>query len=98
MAEKESDAVLKSQFHELGNGRYIQLTVSDTGHGIEPDIREHIFDPYFTTKEVGRGTGMGLAVVQGLVKKYEGAISIDSEKGQGTTVTILFPKVSEFEE
>jgi len=98
LAEKESDAVLKSQFHELGDGRYIQLAISDTGHGIEPDIRERIFDPYFTTKNAGKGAGMGLAVVQGLVKKYGGAISLDSEVGQGTTVTILFPKVSEFEE
>jgi CheY-like chemotaxis protein len=79
--------------HELSGkaGVYIQLTVRDTGQGISPEIRDKIFDPYFTTKEHGKGTGMGLAIVHGIVKSYGGFISIESEPGQGTAVHIFFP-------
>lgn len=78
----------------LSSGSYIKLTVSDNGIGIPHDIQDKIFDPYFTTKEIGKGTGMGLAVVQGIVKNYDGAISIYSEPGKGTRVTVLFPKAN----
>ena len=73
----------------------LKLTVSDTGHGINPEHKGQIFDPYFTTKEVGKGTGMGLSVVHGIVKSHGGEISIDSEPQKGTTVHIYFPVAEE---
>ena len=72
-------------------GKYVQLSICDTGTGIDPEIRDKIFDPYFTTKEAGKGTGMGLAVSHGIVKSYGGAISIDSEPGKGTAVHVFLP-------
>lgn len=72
-------------------GRYIRLSIKDTGAGISPEIREKIFDPYFTTKEVGKGTGMGLAVVHGIVQSYGGSITCDSRPGEGTAFHITFP-------
>jgi len=72
---------------------YLGLTVSDTGDGIPPDILERVFDPYFTTKKPGEGTGLGLAVVHGIVKRYGGAIKIDTKPGKGTTVTVKIPLI-----
>jgi len=80
---------------DLIPGNYVKITVSDTGHGIEPEIVDRIFDPFFTTKEVGKGSGMGLSVVHGIVKSYKGAISIESELGKGTTLSIFFPVTEE---
>ncbi len=79
----------------LAVGNYVRITVSDTGPGIGPGIIDRIFDPYFTTKEVGKGSGMGLAVVHGIVKSHNGAITVDSQLGQGTTFNIVFPVVTE---
>ena len=76
-------------------GSYVQLTIADTGPGINPDIQKHIFDPYFTTKEVGKGTGLGLSVVHGIVKNHGGMISADSKVGEGTTFHIFFPELIE---
>ncbi|MGD9974149.1 MAG: PAS domain S-box protein [Desulfatirhabdiaceae bacterium] len=78
---------------DLKPGHYIRLTVSDTGGGIDPQIIGSIFDPYFTTKAMGEGSGMGLAIVYGLVKTHEGAISVDNKPGVGTTFHVLFPVV-----
>ena len=78
----------------LSSGRHICLTVSDSGPGIAPDLLQRIFDPYFTTKEVGKGTGLGLAVVKGIVASYNGSITVSSEPGSGTTFTLLFPMES----
>ncbi len=78
---------------DLKPGPYLKLTVSDTGHGIENAIRERIFDPFFTTKKPGEGTGMGLAVVHGIVKSYGGAILVDSEPGKGSTFAVFFPRI-----
>lgn len=77
----------------LKSGRYLRLTVADTGHGIAPAILDRIFDPYFTTKEVGKGSGLGLAVVQGIVKRHEGAITVSSEPGGGTRFHVYFPRM-----
>ncbi|WP_022666801.1 hybrid sensor histidine kinase/response regulator [Desulfospira joergensenii] len=77
----------------LSPGRYLRLEVRDTGPGIPPRIREKIFDPYFTTKEVGKGTGLGLAVVDGIVKKHAGFINLDTELGSGTSFQIYLPVI-----
>ena len=71
----------------------MKLSVSDTGEGMTKDIMEKIFDPYFTTKDVGEGSGLGLAVVQGIVKRYKGEIKVESEPGKGSSFYIYFPRV-----
>lgn len=78
---------------QLQPGPYLKLSVGDTGKGINPDIVEKIFDPYFTTKEKGEGTGLGLAVVHGIVKSHGGVLSLRSEPGIGTVFNIFFPIV-----
>ena len=82
-----------AQSYEISSGRYVKLTVNDTGHGIDPEIKDRIFDPYFTTREVGKGSGMGLAVVHGIVMNHDGAITVDSEVGKGTTFNVFLPVV-----
>ncbi len=82
-------------YPDLSKGDYIKITVSDTGSGIDPAILDKIFDPYFTTKEIGKGSGMGLAVAHGIVGNHSGAITVDSELGKGTTFNILFPVFTE---
>ena len=89
------DTNAAASYHGLSRGRYVRLTVSDTGNGIRPEIRERIFDPYFTTKEFGKGTGMGLSIVQGIVKNHDGAISVDSQPYEGTTIKVMIPLAKE---
>ena len=74
-------------------GTYIKLSVSDTGYGITPDLMNRIFDPFFTTKAKGEGTGMGLSVVHGIVKKYSGLITVYSEPKKRTTFNIFLPVI-----
>ena len=72
-------------------GGYVALTVSDTGHGMDKETIKHIFDPFYTTKGVGKGTGLGLAMVYGIVKSHEGYILCESEPRKGSTFRIYFP-------
>jgi len=80
-------------FPDLTLGNYLKVTVKDNGQGIAPDVIDRIFDPYFTTKEIGKGTGMGLSVVHGIVKSHDGVITVESELGKGTSFSVFFPVV-----
>ena len=74
-------------------GSFVVLSIKDSGQGIPPEIRDKIFDPYFTTKEVGKGTGRGLSIVHGIIKKYGGFIICESTVGTGTVFKVYFPSV-----
>jgi CheY-like chemotaxis protein len=84
---------VKGAYHGMDVGRYLKLRVTDTGHGITPEVLPRIFEPYFTTKEVGKGTGLGLATVHGIVKSYGGGITVSSEPGEGAVFEIYFPRI-----
>lgn len=80
-------------YGDLSCGRYVKFIVRDTGHGIDPAIRDRIFDPYFTTKPGGEGSGLGLSIVHSTVMNYGGALKIDSVTGEGTCIEIFLPAV-----
>jgi PAS domain S-box-containing protein len=91
LAEVEIDEVFCLAHPGLSVGPHVRLTVSDTGHGMPADVLERVLEPFFTTKESGEGTGLGLSVVHGIVTAHQGAISLYSEEGVGTTVNLYLP-------
>ncbi len=88
----------RAQQYNLAVGRYLVLAVEDTGHGISVTAKERIFDPYFTTKKKGEGTGLGLSVTHGIMRAHDGAIIVESEVGQGSTFTVFFPMTADRED
>jgi two-component system cell cycle sensor histidine kinase/response regulator CckA len=87
------ETIEDSVYKGIKPGPHVRLTVSDTGCGIKQELLDKIFDPFFTTKKPGEGTGMGLAVVHGIVEGHQGHISVFSKEGQGTTFSILVPTI-----
>ena len=82
---------MADRHHEADSGTYIAVEVADTGKGIDETIRDKIFEPFFTTKREGEGTGLGLAMVYGIIKGHKGFIDVESAAGQGTTLRFYLP-------
>ena len=92
-ARPETDAISEPK---MNPGKYVRLTIADTGSGMEKSVADRIFDPYFTTKRKGKGTGLGLAVVHGIVRSCGGCVSVHSEPGKGTAFHVYLPVPESF--
>lgn len=90
-----SENILCDSCYKEVIGSYISIYVKDNGAGINLETKAHLFDPFFSTKEVGKGTGMGLSIVHGITHKHDGHILIESEVNKGTTISILLPQIKE---
>ncbi len=95
LQEIEAGPAERLRYPELKEGRYVVLTVKDTGRGMSAEVMERIFDPFFTTRQVGEGTGMGLAVLHGIVVAHDGVIDVRSEEGRGSVFSVFFPRVED---
>ena len=95
LSAMELDESETAHYPGMQPGSYLKLSINDTGHGMDEKTLKKAFDPYFTTKEKDLGTGMGLAVVQGIIKSHGGTISIQSKVGEGTIIDVLFPKIDD---
>jgi nitrogen-specific signal transduction histidine kinase len=89
----EVDPAFAATHPPLSPGRHVCLTIADTGSGIAPEVIEHLFEPFFTTKPIGEGTGMGLAIVHGIVTSHDGAITVESSRESGTRFAIYLPRL-----
>jgi len=95
LTNENLDSESADEFSDLEPGRYVKFPVTDTGHGIDPQLMDNIFDPCFTTKEFGKGTGMGLALVHGIVQGNGGPVTVQSEVGKGTSFHVYLPLVED---
>jgi CheY-like chemotaxis protein len=93
LRQKKIGAENRSKYPGMAIGSYMELIVSDTGHGIDRSLMKRIFDPYFTTKKIGNGTGLGLSLVHSIVKDHNGHITVESESGKGTAFHIFLPRI-----
>jgi signal transduction histidine kinase/ActR/RegA family two-component response regulator len=96
---KEVDISYEKSMERVGMkvGPHLQLTVKDSGCGMDPGVLDRIFEPYYTTKEQGKGTGLGLSVIHGIIKNHGGDICVSSQPGKGTTFTVYLPIIDEIE-
>ncbi len=93
MRDVELDADFAALYPDIKPGPYVKLTVNDTGHGMTQDVLDRIFDPFYTTKDKGEGTGLGLSVVHGIVKSYGGIVTAFSESGKGAAFNVFLPTI-----
>jgi PAS domain S-box-containing protein len=93
LSNTDLDTSAVAGFPDVPSGRYLRLTVKDTGHGMDRKTMERIFDPFFTTKAHSEGTGLGLSVIHGIVRNHDGAIAVASEPGKGATFSVYLPRI-----